>query len=53
MRRERAIKPILPHKHYWEARISSGDRWIFRREGDRLILLDIVAHDDIARYSGR
>ncbi len=47
------IKPILPQKYYWEARISGGDRLIFRREGNCLILVDIVAHDNIPRYSLR
>jgi mRNA-degrading endonuclease YafQ of YafQ-DinJ toxin-antitoxin module len=46
-------KPILPDKHYFEARISSGDRLIFRIERGLLHLVDVVSHDDIVRYSRR
>jgi mRNA-degrading endonuclease RelE of RelBE toxin-antitoxin system len=46
-------KPILPDKHYFEARISSGHRLIFRIEEGLLHLVDVVTHDDIARYSRR
>ncbi len=44
------VKPILPGKHYNEARISSGDRLIFRITEGVLYLIDIVMHDDINRY---
>jgi hypothetical protein len=44
------IKPILPDKHYFEARISSGDRIIFRIEGGAIFFYDVVKHDDITRY---
>lgn len=47
------IKPILPDKFHYEARTSSGDRLVFRIVGARLYLIDIVAHDDIGRYSRR
>jgi len=47
------IKPILPDKYYWEARISSGDRIIFRLEGGTIFFVDLVKHDDISRYARR
>jgi hypothetical protein len=46
------VKPILPGKFYNEARISSGDRLIFRIAAGVLYLIDVVTHDEIARYSG-
>lgn len=47
------IKPILPAKYYHEARIDRGNRIIFRRDGDVIFFVDVVAHDDIKRYSTR
>lgn len=47
------VKPILPDRHYLEARLSAGDRVIFRVESGALELIDTVAHDDIARYGRR
>ncbi len=47
------VRPILPEKRYFEARISQGDRLVFRIEGGVLLLIDIVVHDDIARYGRR
>jgi hypothetical protein len=47
------IKPIQPEKYYLEARISSGDRIIFRVEGGTVYFVDIVKHDDIGRYGRR
>ncbi len=47
------VKPILPDRHYLEARLSSGDRLIFRVEAEVLHLVDVVSHDDIVRYSRR
>ena len=44
------VKPILPDKHYLEARISSGDRIVFRAEQGTIYFVDVVKHDDIARY---
>ena len=44
------IKPIHPDKYYLEARINSGDRIIFRIEDGAVQFIDVVAHDDIARY---
>jgi hypothetical protein len=48
-----AVKPILPDKHYLEARISSGDRIVFRIEGTTISFMDVVKHDDIERYGRR
>lgn len=45
------VKPILPGRFYSEARISSGDRLVFRTSQGVLHLIDIVTHDDIVRYS--
>ena len=45
------VKPILPGRFYSEARISSGDRLIFRVADGVLHLIDVVSHDDIVRYS--
>lgn len=47
------IKPILPQKYFFEARLNRSDRLIFRIEGEKLHLVDIVAHDDIDRYGRR
>jgi hypothetical protein len=47
------IKPIQPHKYYHEARITSGDRIVFRIEGGRILFVDVVKHDDISRYGKR
>jgi Txe/YoeB family toxin of Txe-Axe toxin-antitoxin module len=44
------IKPIHPDKYYSEARINSGDRIVFRVEGDTIFFIDVVKHDDISRY---
>lgn len=44
------IKPIHPDKYYSEARINSGDRIVFRLEGDTIFFVDVVKHDDISRY---
>lgn len=47
------VKPILPDEHYLEARISSGDRIVFRFDQGAILFLDIVKHDDIGRYGRR
>jgi len=47
------IKPILPDKYYLEARISSGERIVFRIEGGAIFFVDVVAHDEIGRYGRR
>lgn len=47
------VKPILPDKYYLEARISSGDRMVFRIAEGTLYFLDVIKHDDIARYARR
>ena len=47
------VKPILPDKTYREARISSGDRIVFRIEGGAILFVDVVKHDDIERYGRR
>ena len=47
------IKPIQPEKYYLEARISSGDRIVFRVEGETIYFADVVKHDDIERYGRR
>lgn len=44
------VKPIEPEKYYQEARISSGDRIIFRVEGGTVWFVDVVTHDDIGKY---
>ena len=45
------VKPIEPEKYYSEARINDGDRLVHRIEGAKLWVVDVVAHDDIARYA--
>ena len=35
------VKPILPDKHYLEARISGGDRIVFRIQDDTTYFLDV------------
>lgn len=47
------VKPIQPEKYYFEARISSGDRIVFRVEEGTIFFLDVVKHDDIDRYGRR
>lgn len=47
------VKPILPDKHYLEARFSSGDRIAFRVEGGTICFVDVVKHDDIGRHGRR
>jgi hypothetical protein len=47
------VKPILPDKYYFEARIDRGDRIIFRIDGETIFFIDVVTHDDIGRYSRR
>ena len=47
------IKPIHPDKHYLEARITGGDRIVFRVEQGAILFVDVVKHDDIARYGRR
>lgn len=47
------VKPILPDKHYFEARVSSGDRIVFRKEQSAVIFVDVIKHDDIERYGRR
>jgi mRNA-degrading endonuclease RelE of RelBE toxin-antitoxin system len=47
------VKPIQPEEYYLEARISGGDRIIFRIEAETVYFIDVVKHDDIERYSHR
>ncbi|MFL6202842.1 MAG: type II toxin-antitoxin system RelE family toxin [Thermoanaerobaculia bacterium] len=47
------IKPIHPDKHYFEARINSGDRIVFRIGDGTVFFVDVVKHDDIYRYGKR
>lgn len=47
------VKPVQPEKYYFEARISSGDRIVFRVEGGTICFIDVVKHDDIDRYGKR
>lgn len=44
---------IKPDKYYWEAYVNRGDRIIYIPEGSHLVLVDVVAHNDIKRYSNR
>jgi mRNA-degrading endonuclease RelE of RelBE toxin-antitoxin system len=47
------VKPIHPDKYYWEARLNSGDRIIYRIEAGTIFFIDVVKHDDIYRYARR
>ena len=47
------IKPILPQKHYLEARLNQGDRIVFRVEAGTIYFVDVVSHDEIVRYGKR
>ena len=47
------VKPIQPEKYYFEARINSGDRIVFRVEGGTIFFIDVVKHDTIDRYGKR
>ena len=44
------VKPIKHAGYYYEARINSGDRLIFRTEAKTLILINFVKHDNIGDY---
>ena len=44
------LKPILPSKQFWEARLSKGDRLILLPRGEVAFVIDVVKHDDISRY---
>lgn len=44
------VKPIQPDKHYHEARISSGDRVVYRVQEGVCRFVDIVPHDLIDKY---
>ena len=45
------IKPIEPEKYYYEARVNDGDRLIHRTQDGIVYFVDIVTHDEIAKYS--
>ena len=47
------VKPIQPDKHYLEARMGSGDRVVFRRQAGQILIIDVITHDEIARYGRR
>ena len=47
------VKPIQPDKYYFEARVNSGDRIVFRVEAGTIFFMNIVKHDDIDRYGRR
>ncbi|MCP4664518.1 MAG: hypothetical protein GY856_54735 [bacterium] len=47
------VKPIQPEKYYSEGRMTSGDRIVFRIEGDTIFFVDVVKHDDVSRYGKR
>jgi len=44
---------VKPDKHYREAYVNLGDRIIYIPEGSNLVLVDVVSHDEIHRYSRR
>lgn len=44
------VKPIQPDKHYFEARINSGDRVVYRVEDGVCDFVDIIPHDLIDKY---
>jgi hypothetical protein len=47
------VKPILPDKFFLEARISSGERIVFRIAVGTVYFVDVVPHDEIGRYGRR
>ncbi len=47
------VKPILPDKYYREARMSSGDRIVFRIEAGTAVFVAVMKHDDIEKYGKR
>jgi hypothetical protein len=47
------VKPIHPDKYYYEARLNSGDRIVFRVDGSTIYFVDVVNHDAIDRYGRR
>ncbi len=47
------VKPIQPDKYYWEARINSGDRIVFRIQEGTIFFVNVTHHDGISRYGRR
>lgn len=45
--------PVKPDKYYWEAYLNNSDRIVYVPDGSRLVLVDVVPHDDIGRYGKR
>lgn len=45
------VKPVELDKYYYEARINDGDRIIHRTYAGTVYFIDIVTHDDIAKYA--
>lgn len=44
------MKPIRPNNVYYEARINQGDRLIVYPINDTAHVMDVVTHDDIAKW---
>lgn len=47
------LKPIRPSNHYWEARIDKAHRLILLPEKGMAWVIDVVVHDDIAKWGMR
>lgn len=45
------LKPIRPSNHYWEARINKAHRLILLPQSGMAYVVDVVVHDDIAKWS--
>lgn len=45
------LKPIRPSNHYWEARVDRGHRLILLPAGNVAYVMDVVTHDEIAKWS--
>ncbi len=44
------LKPILPSKRYWEARINRADRLILLPQGHVAYVMDVLTHDEIDKW---
>ena len=44
------LRPVLPAKIYWEARINRPNRIVIRPDRDTAHLIDVVDHDEIGKW---
>lgn len=47
------MKPIRPNNVYFEARVNSGDRLVIFPIGNTAYVMDVIKHDDIAKWGNQ